>query len=166
MTVYRRSLFMFGALLLAACEDDTARPTPAPPPAAGNGPVVITLSDSAPANGSVVIVRGQVRPGAGTAASYVARMLYDRAGLVYLRDRTTSDGLHAINPQPGLVRIAGASTAGFRDGQLFALEFRVSDPAALRSLELRLEELTGPDFRTALPRVALDRVSRFVPEHR
>ena len=166
MPMNRSRLLLLGALLLVACEEDTARPTPAPPPASGNGPVVITLSDSAPAQGSVVTIRGQVRPGAGIAASYVARMLYDRAGLVYLRDLTRGDGLHAINPQPGLVRIAGASAAGFRDGQLFALEFRVGDPAALRSLELRLEELNGPDFRTALPRVALDRVSRFTPEPR
>jgi hypothetical protein len=166
MTLYRSALFLLGALLLAACEQDTAKPTPAPPPAAGNGPVVITLSDSAPAKGSVLTIHAQVRAGAGTAASYVARLLYDRAGLVYLRDLTASDGLHAINPQPGLVRIAGASTAGFRDGHIFALEFRVNDPAALRSLELRLEELNGPDFRTALPRVALDRVVHFVPEPR
>lgn len=161
-----RVALLLGALLLAGCEQDTAKPMPAPPPAPGNGPVTITLSDSAPAKGSVVTIHAQVRAGTPTAASYVARLIYDRSGLVYLRDRTVADGLHAINPQPGVVRVAGASTAGLKEGRLFSLEFRVNDPAALRTLELRLEELNGTDFRSALPRAALDRVSHFAPEPR
>ncbi len=161
-----RGVVLIAALLLVGCEQDTAKPTPAPPPAPGNGPVIVTLSDSAPAKGSLVTIHAQVRAGAPMAASYTARLVYDRNGLVYFRDRTAADGMHAINPQPGVVRIAGASTAGFKDGRLFSVEFRVNDPAALRTLELRLEELNGVDFRTTLPRAALDRVSRFTPEPR
>lgn len=163
----RGRLPLLGMLLLLACEDDRIQPAAAPPPGTGNGPVVLTLSDSAPARGSVVTIHAQVRPGARLiAASYVARMTYDGTGLLYLRDRTQGEGLHALNPQPGLVRAAGASAEGFRDGRLFSLEFRVVDPAALTSLELRLEELNGLDFRTALPRVAIDRIARFTPGSR
>jgi hypothetical protein len=167
MPMIRGRLLLLGALLLPACENDAARSNGAPPPAPGNGPVLITLSDSAPAKGGVVTVHAELRPGAAlTVASYSARVTWDRAGLVYLRDLTQGDGLHALNPQPGLVRIAGASTTGIHAGRLFSLEFRVTDPAALTSLELRLGELNGADFRTALPRVALDRVAHFSPAPR
>ncbi len=167
MSMIRILPLVLGAALLLGCEDEAARSATAPPPPAGNGPVVLVVSDSTPAAGAVITVSALVRPGSGiAAASYLARLGYDRAGLSFVQDLTHADGLRAINPQPGLIRAAGASTRGFADGVLFSLEFRVTDPARLGSLELRLDELNGRDFRTALPRVATDRVARFTPASR
>jgi len=65
--------------------------------------------------------------------------------------------MRAFNPQPGHIRVAGATAEGFRDGRLFAVTFKVKDARALATLELALDELNGTDFANRLPTNPHDR---------
>ncbi len=83
-----------------------------------------------------------------------------RHGLALVAESSLPSGMRALNPQPGHIRVAGAAVEGFADGRLFAVTFRVTDPRALASMELTLDEMSGTDFGNRLPANPLHRSVR------
>ena len=142
----------------AGCHDDdrTSITAPPPPPRAG-ALAYVGVSEMTPPTGSTVTVLARVRTGADVkaAASFTARLAYDVAGLTFVDEVKLAKGMRAINAtQPGLIIAAGAAPEGLEDGILFAVTFRVNDPAALKSLDLTVQELSGTDFSNELSKLA------------
>jgi hypothetical protein len=146
----------------AACFDDDERVSiTAPPVAPPNGAVAyIAVSDVAPAPGSTIVAVARVRTGADlrTVGSFTARLTYDATGLTFLEEVKLPAGMRAINAsEAGTVRAAGAAAEGLADGSLFAVAFRVANPAALESLALSVDELTSTTFDDNLRNLAKHR---------
>lgn len=84
-------------------------------------------------------VRGTVAP---DVASFTARIAYDSTRLRYVGEVTREDGaMRVINPQPGVLRVAGIAPTGFADGQLSAVRFAVVRADGLASLRLTVDEM-------------------------
>src|SRR6185436_14053071 len=86
-----------------------------------------------------VRVRGTTAKNVG---SFTARIAYDSTALRYMDEVVLSDSAtRVINPQPGLLRLAGIAPSGFTDGQLYLVRFALLRPAGLSSLRLTVDEL-------------------------
>ena len=144
----------------SACTDDSPASLAAPAPVAPTSGTIayLTIDNSAPAVGSLVTVTAVARQATGLAnvGAFSATLGYDVAGLEYVRE-SALPGVRAINPKNGEILAAAASNDGFADGKLFAVTFRVVDPHALASLELRFAELAGTDFGNRLSKLDLRR---------
>ncbi len=150
-----RTLSRTGLVIVAlGCRDDLRRVFTETPAAPEAGPVLyLTTSDQAPPPGSTITVTANVAtiPDIKAIGSFAAHLRYDTAGLTFIAESRLPSGIRALNPQPGHIRVAGAAIEGFADGRLFAVTFRVTNPGALTSMELELDELTGMDFGNRLP---------------
>ena len=159
-----RALSRVGLVIIAlGCRDDPRRVLTETPAAPEAGSVLyLTTSDQAPPPGSTVTVTANVAPTPDIKAigSFAAHLRYDTAGLTFIAESRLPSGMRVLNPQPGHIRAAGAAVEGFADGRLFAVTFRVTDPGALASLELTLDEMTGTDFGNRLPANPLHRSAR------
>ena len=158
-----RTLSRLGLAVIAlGCRDDPRRVfTETAAPEAGSV-LFLTTSDQAPPPGSTITVTANVAPIPEIKAigSFAAHLRYDTAGLTFIAESRLPSGRRVLNPQPGHIRAAGAAVEGFADGRLFAVTFRVSDPRALTSMELTLDEMTGTDFGNRLPANLLHRSAR------
>ena len=158
-----RALSRVGLVSIAlGCRDDPRRVlTETAAPQAGSV-LYLTTSDQAPPPGSTVTVTANVAPTPDIKAigSFAAHLRYDTAGLTFIAESRLPSGMRVLNPQPGHIRAAGAAVEGFADGRLFAVTFRVTDPGALTSMELTLDEMTGTDFGNRLPANPLHRSAR------
>lgn len=132
---------------LAACtgSEQVAPTAPSPPP--GVSLAYITLSNAHPAKGSTVVIT--VRSGSGASAeplgSFAARLSLG-AGVEFIAESPLSEGMRAIRFDGGSVVAAGASSSGFADGRLFAIQARVTDPSALSELSVSFSEANGTSF--------------------
>ena len=111
--------------------------------------IAVTVSDSAATAGMTVsiAIEAQQPPIAHAIAAFRVRLAVPSRGLQYLGEVATDPGIRAVNVTGDTVRIAGAAPgAGFTDGQLITLRFRVVDPVALRSMTVLVDELRDTTF--------------------
>jgi hypothetical protein len=128
-----------------AAPDTSGIPTS---PVAPDGSAYLTVSDLTPPVGASIVVAGTLRVGDSLSlGSYRVRLGFDSTRLHFLEDVTNPDMLRVVNPRADEVVIVGASTKASADGRLFALRFRVDDPAGVNSLVLRIDELNDGEFR-------------------
>lgn len=142
----------------SACDDNRSASLTGPlPPTPSSGTVAyLSVSNPAATAGSLVTVTATAQQAANLArvGAFSARLRYDAAGLTFVSESALPSGMRAVNPKSGEIFAAGASSDGFGEGHLFAVTFRVGDPAALASLALAITELNGTDFGNHL--AALD----------
>ena len=129
----------------------------APPKTPIDAPLEARLEpgDRSPQVGSIVRVALALKGGhASDVASFTARIAYDPTRLRYLDEVAIEDGAtRVINPQHGVLRVAGIAPAGFPDGKLSVVRFTVLGRDALSSLRLTVDEMhtaTNGDVRTGL----------------
>ena len=151
----------------SACKDDR-KPSPTAPPeetpeASVGNLAYLTISDSAPAAGATVTVTGYATGKDVTFGSFAAQITFAPGALTYLGEAPAAAGMRAVNAKPGDIGIAGVNLEGFEEGRLFAVRFRVEQPAAIGTLELSMKELTGVDYRNQRPALSVQRAVRFVP---
>lgn len=149
-------------LALAACADDREAATLVAPPAVAADAALafLDVSHARPAAGDTVTVTAVVHNGAAVSrvGAFTVDLAYDATGLAFVAEAPLASGMRVVNAaQPGRVIVAGASAEGFAEGRLFALTFRVQDPAALRGLALTVTELGGTDYRNHKERLDVDR---------
>jgi hypothetical protein len=145
------------------CRDDPGGVPTTPPEIGVTGSVLyLTVSDNAPRVGGTVTVTAYAATARSAKAvgSFAAHLRYDTHGLTFVAESRLPTGLRAFNPQPGHIRVAGAALEGFPDGRLFAVTFRVTEPRALTTMELALDELNGTDFGNRLPASPAERTVR------
>lgn len=143
-------------MMCTGCE--TASPVvpnalPAAAPAAAS---YITVSSDAPAVGTVVTVIGNADRAGGTPyGSFTAHLLYDATRLEFVDEFALGGGLRALHETRGIVAVAGAAAgnAGFADGRMFAVRFRVLTSKPFLAMSLRMDELNGVDFSPQLGRL-------------
>jgi hypothetical protein len=69
---------------------------------------------------------------------------------------TDADGvMRVVNPEPGRITVAAATSSGSKTGRLFTFRFRADDPAGLRTLRLSLDALYDAKFASRLSSVAI-----------
>lgn len=154
------------ALVMTACKDDPRRtitePTEVAKPAPEMGTTAwLTISDSAPAKGSVVTVTARATSSDVAAfGSFAGHLTFDSLGLAYVADASASAGLRAVNPKPGDLAIAGVNLTGFEEGELFAVTLKVLNPSAVGSLALSMSELTGTNYVNQRAKLSVQRAVR------
>ena len=103
---------------------------------------VLVLSNPAPSIGDVIVVSMQTSSNQGIVGSYTARINYDSTALRFDSEVPITDkGLRAVNATPGLVRLAGAASAGFSDGHLASYRFVALAANAAKTLSLAVDEM-------------------------
>ena len=149
----RRLLSLVLVAGAVACDDSRDAGSLTAPPVPKTGTVAfLTVSDPNAAAGSTVTVTATAQQAAGLAqvGAFSASLAYDASGLTFLTEQALAGGMRAVNARDGRVFAAGASSDGFAQGQLFAVTFKVVNPAALASLSLTVSELNGTDFGNRL----------------
>lgn len=149
----RRLLSLVLVAGAVACDDSRDAGSLTAPPIPTSGTVAyLTVSDPNAVAGSTVTVTATARQAAGLAevGAFSASLAYDASGLTFVSERALTGGMRAVNARDGRVFAAGASSEGFAQGQLFAVTFKVVNPAALASLALTVSELNGTDFGNRL----------------
>lgn len=145
-------------IALIGCKDQQVVAAPkapiAPPPATPTRAAFLSVSDLSPLVGSTVIVTGNVAiDDSLSLASFKVRLAYDRKTLHYLDAIELPGMMRVINAQASEIIVAGASGSGSTDGRLFAMHFRVDDPAGLETLALYVDELNDIHFNSGLSSV-------------
>jgi hypothetical protein len=103
---------------------------------------VLVVSNATPSIGDVIVVSVQANSNQGIVGSYTARINFDPTALRYDGEVPITDkGLRAVNPTPGLVRLAGAASAGFSDGRLASYRFVALTTNATKALSLAVDEM-------------------------
>lgn len=144
------------AMALVGCQEDRepiAAPVVAtqPAPAAAQRVAFLSVSSLMPDTGSTIVVAGNVGSGESSSiASFVVRLAYDATALHYVREVQLPGMMRVVNPREIEIIVAAASGSGSSDGRLFAVEFRVDDPAGLSSLVLVLNEVNDREFNSQL----------------
>lgn len=158
--------FLVAGVMLAGCDkrDRLAAPDTAATVSPTDQPqriAYISVSDLRPTAGDVVVVAGTLGVGETISlGSFRVRLSYDTTRLTYVGEVALPGMLRVVNPRRGDVIVAGASSGSSSDGRLFALRFRVDDPAGLESLLLRIDELNDGHFANQMQTVT--RSSRLV----
>jgi len=139
-------VIVLGAVVVATlavegCTEQASTKAPSTPEPTMDASLV--LSNSSPAVGSSVDVYAQIgATTAGLAASFTARIRYDSTALRYQAEIPIADQtLRATNATSGLIRFAGAATAGVTSGRLAAFRFVVLRADGARTLQLTIDEL-------------------------
>ena len=150
----RRLLAPLAAIvLIGGCDRDPTRPRPV----VETEPQTIAflvMSDTAPLPGDEVSVTARTRAITGV-GSFTARLRFDASRLAYI-GADAANGMRAVNErEPGLLIIAGADPSGFVDDQLFTVRFRVVAGKAADALQLEVAELTGTNFESLMPSLAI-----------
>jgi hypothetical protein len=103
---------------------------------------------------STIVVTGNVDVGDSLSlASYKVRLAYDQRALYLIGAIDVPGMMRVVNAHGSEITVAGASGSGSTDGRLFAMEFRVDDPAGLESLALYVDELNDVNFNSGLATV-------------
>lgn len=142
------------AMLMAACDRQPVLTTPVAATAKSVGPASwLSVSDDQPAVGTDVIVVGNAEHASKgvTFGSFRAQLRYDPAYLEFIGDTPLPGALRAVNSDSGRVIVAGAAVAGFEDGKLFALRFRVRKARSFESMSLIVDELNDIAYESQLP---------------
>ena len=147
------------ATLLAGtgCETGSSVAPGVVPAAAPEAASYLTVSSDAPAVGTVVTVVGNADRAGGTPyGSFTAHLIYDAARLEFVEEFVLGGGLRAIHSTRGVVAVAGAAAgnAGFADGRMFGVRFRVLASRPFLAMSLRMDELNGVDFTPQLGRLS------------
>ena len=91
---------------------------------------------------AVVTLLLDVRGDVGKVGSFTGRLRFNPAALHYEGEVELSDGtLRAANPGAGVVRVAGASTAGVDVARLAVFRFTVTNAHAPQDVVFELDEL-------------------------
>lgn len=153
-----------GAILLASsgCQSDradvTALDQPLPPETA-----VLVASLADPPVGTEITVTARVTPihDHNFIGSFSSILRYDTTAVIFEGEVPLEGGLRAVNgSEAGVVRVAGASADGFRDGRLFAVRLRVLRRGALSTLALAVPQLGGVTFGNRLGGLSVERAVR------
>jgi len=157
----RVALVAVVATTAIACSEvaPEVKPNAATPPPRGVEAELV-VSNMAPAPGSEVVLLTRVRGGSDVRriGSFTARVAYDTTRLQLLGEEPLGDAAtRALNPAAGEARIAGITTEGFADGELFALRFRVLQESALSTLQVAFDELHASDGTDLQERVQVAR---------
>ena len=102
--------------------------------------VLVVSNLSAPA-GAPISVFVKANATASSVGSYTARIKYDPQALRFDGEAVIDKELRAINPAPGLIRIAGVAPKGFADGLLAGYTFVVLQANGAKSLSLIVDEM-------------------------
>ena len=140
--IVRAALFTAGVVLaLDGCTEQAATKAPGTPEPTMDATLV--LSNVAPAPGTTVDVFAQIGPVVPAfVGSFTARIRYDSTYLRYQDEIPIADQtLRATNATSGLVRFAGAASAGVTSGRLAGYRFLVLRLDAVRTLQLVVDEL-------------------------
>lgn len=154
------------AVSITACRDDPKRTITEPIKAETPAPVLgtiayLTISDSSPAEGSIVTVTARATSSDVAAfGSFAGHLTFDALGLAYVADASRSAGMRAVNPKAGDLAIAGVNLTGFEDGELFAVTLKVLKPGAVGSLALSMSELTGTNYVNQRAKLSVERAVR------
>ena len=126
---------------LAGCTEQASTKAAATPEPTMDASLV--LSSASPPAGSTVEVFAQVGSAtAGLVGSYTARIRYDTTYLRFQSEIPIPDQtMRATNATSGLVRFAGAATAGVTSGRLAGYRFYVLRNDAVRTLQLVVDEV-------------------------
>jgi hypothetical protein len=98
----------------------------------------------AAARDSVPSARLCLAPGPKGIGSYMADVMYDSTRMRAVRVETTGGMQVANSRAAGIIRIAGASPAGFAKGQLAILRFKLAGGKTLGQLTLTVREASTP----------------------
>lgn len=101
--------------------------------------------------------------GAPLIGSYLMDIDVDTAA-VRLLTATSADGIVAANTIGTGIRVAGATGSSFQSARLGSFTFKVRDPAAVRSMTLRINELNSSAFADQRPNAAVAPLA-FEPVH-
>ncbi|MEO8623573.1 MAG: hypothetical protein ABI625_21020 [bacterium] len=147
-------------LVVNGCAEQASTKAPGTPEPTMDASLV--LSNSSPAVGSSVDVYAQIGTAtAGIVGSFTARIRYDSTSLRYEAEIPIADQtMRATNATGGLVRFAGAATAGVPSGRLAGYRFVVLRADAVRTLQLTVDELhtVARTDAASMVRVAPNRV--------
>lgn len=148
-----RIAMMLAMVFAAACTEPMTTRVQTPPEPALHAR--LELSDSLAAVGSEVRVALRIGgTSAATVGSFTARLAYDSTGLRYVDETAIADSAtRAINPQPGLLRLAGIAPQGFGARRLYEVRFAVLRGGALASLRLTMDELHTTTHADVLPKL-------------
>jgi hypothetical protein len=146
------TLIALGSLVfVAACDrrDRLAAPdsSAVAPTSPNERSAYLSVSELSPARGDTIIVAGSIALGKSIAlGSFRVRLGYDDTSFEYLDEVSLPGMMRVVNPQPGEVIVAGATSGASSDGRLFAFRFRVRDPRGLESLSLGVDEMNDGGF--------------------
>ena len=158
-----RAAWALCALSVAACTEPVVSGTLAPPSPSMSATLV--LSDSLAAVGATVSVVAQVHGSTSMEiGSYSMRIGFDSTALRYEGEVALADeALRAINPQAGVLRLAGAGPRGFSEGRLAGVRFIVLRAGGLRTLRLSVDEMHTITRVEAASRVRVDGAAEVLP---
>ena len=161
--VARVALALCTLSLGGACTEPVVSGTLAPPSPTMSA--TLMLSDSLAAVGSTVSVIAQLRGSpAMEIGSYSIRIGFDSTALRYEGEAALADeALRAINPQVGVIRLAGAGPRGFSEGRLAGVRFLVLRADGLRTLRLSVDEMHTITRTEAASRVRVDGAADVLP---
>ncbi|MGQ0639187.1 MAG: hypothetical protein ACT4P6_00200 [Gemmatimonadaceae bacterium] len=147
---WHSALALVVTTVLTACSDVAPDDRPNAATARRGVDAELIVSDIAPTAGADVVLLVRVRLGSDVQpiASFTARVAYDTTRLRLLGEQQLEDAAtRMINPAAGDARVAGFTTDGFADGQLFALQFTALQPDGLTTVQLAFDELHSVDGR-------------------
>jgi|RhiMethySRZTD1v2_1073278.scaffolds.fasta_scaffold122501_3 hypothetical protein len=150
----RALVVITSAMIASGCREPIKSTRPETPVDAPLAARLEPADPSAPV-GAIVRVALTVRgTSANDVASFTARIAYDPTKLRYVDEVAIEDkATRVINPQYGLLRVAGIAPAGFSDGKLLLVRFTVLQQGALSSLRLTVDEMhtaANADVRASL----------------
>lgn len=130
-----------GVFIVMACTEQATTRAPGTPEPTMDAS--LTVSNLSPEPGSTVDVYAQIGTATpGLVGSYTARIRYDSTALRYQEEIPIADGaMRATNAASGLVRFAGAATAGVPAGRLAGYRFIVLRSGAMRTMQLVVDEV-------------------------
>ena len=146
-----------GACMVMGCTEQATTKAPGTPEPTMDAS--LSVSNPSPEPGSTVDVFAQIGTATpGLIGSFTARIRYDSTALRYQEEIPIADGtMRATNAASGLVRFAGAATAGVPAGRLAGYRFLVLRSGAVRTMQLVVDEIhtvtraDGASLLRALP---------------
>src|SRR4051812_42495268 len=143
---------LLGIIALVAangCADHIDEPVnvvPSPAP-------IAALSVSAQQTDGIVTLTARLNAAAGPqrVGAFTAHVEYDPSVVTYIGDGDAIAGLAASYAKAGVLRVAGTSLDGYKNGVLFNARFRVTHATRGAELKLVIDELRGTDLVDRLP---------------
>ena len=136
----RNPVFAFAIAFCGAACSESYRSTPVQNPAPGVEAVLEISGAATVGTGFVVSVRAISTQ--GKVGSFTARIRYDSTALRFDGEIPMDDAaMRALNPTPGLLRLAGAAVNGFGDGRLVSYRFVALRESGVQTLSLVVDEI-------------------------
>lgn len=150
------------ALCATGCRDQQSASTAASVPQYDRNEAHLIFSSLSIREGDDVVAGLEVRTVADVKpiGSYTARIVFDTSALEFAAEEPArGDAVQVLNPQPGEIRAAGISSAGFVDRRLVAVRFRARRNGSIGSASAVIVEMHATDRTDVLPRLASARVA-------